>query len=93
MAEEGSVMASKSETSVFAILGVFFTALLMIFLSPIIGVLVGAFVGWVVSLLAPVWVPTGLGILGIKVAASQLVELGAALGFLGGFFRVAAKSN
>ena len=59
----------------------------IIFAAPIIGVLVGAFVGWVVSILAPVWVPTGLGFIGINIAAHQLVELGAALGFVAAFFR------
>lgn len=59
----------------------------VIFCAPIFGVLIGAFIGWVVSILAPVWVPTGLGYLGIHVAETQLVSLGAALGFLGGFFR------
>ncbi len=63
----------------------------ILFVSPIIGVLVGAFVGWVVSICAPVWVPTGLGYLGINVAETQLVALGAALGFVSAFFR-SAKS-
>lgn len=76
-----------------AALGVFSLALLLIFLSPIAGVLVGAFSGWVVSVLAPVWVPSGLAALGLHIGASQLVEVGAALGFLGGFFRVARPSN
>lgn len=67
----------------------------IIFGTPIVGVLIGAFVGWVVSIFAPVWVPTGLGIIGIHVAETQLVPLGAALGFLGGFFRprITTKPN
>lgn len=65
----------------------------MIFLAPIFGVLVGAFSGWVVSILAPVWVPTGLKAIGLHVEANQLVEVGAALGFAGGFFRSHLKSN
>lgn len=76
-----------------AAIGIFFVAILLIFISPIIGVLIGAFSGWIVGMLAPVWVPTGLALLGIKVTADQLVVLGAALGFLGGFLRVARPSN
>lgn len=60
----------------------------IVFVAPIIGVLIGAFSGWVVSMLAPVWVPSGLKYIGINIQASNLVELGAALGFIGGFFRV-----
>lgn len=75
------------------VIGAFAAAAFIIFLSPIIGVLIGAFIGWVVSILAPVWVPTGLGYLGIHVAETQLVALGAALGFIGGFFRVTKSSD
>lgn len=62
-------------------------ACVAIFFSPVVGVLIGAFVGWVVSIFAPVLVPTGLGYLGVNVAETQLVALGAALGFVSGFFR------
>jgi hypothetical protein len=77
----------------FIAIGLIASAFGLIFLSPIIGVLIGAFSGWVVGWLAPVWVPTGLALLGLHVNAGQLVEVGAALGFLGGFFRVARPSN
>lgn len=73
-------------------LGVITLSVFIICISPVIGVLVGAFSGWVVSVLAPVWVTSGLGLLGIHIVATQLVELGAALGFLGGFFRVTKAS-
>lgn len=61
--------------------------LALLFFWPIFGVLIGAFSGWVVGMLAPVWVPSGLALLGVKATADQLVYLGAALGFVGGFFR------
>lgn len=67
--------------SVFGVLG-------LLFLTPLFGVLTGALVGWIVSIMAPVWVPTGLSFIGIKIRPDQLVELGAALGFLSGFFRI-----
>ena len=65
----------------------------LVFLTPILGVLAGAFCGWVISILAPVWVPTGLGLFGVHVVASQLVEFGAALGFIGGFFHITRNSK
>ena len=64
-----------------------------IFISPIIGVLFGAFAGWIVSMLAPVWVPTGLSYIGINVSPGNLVELGAALGFVGGFFKSSLRTE
>ena len=63
------------------------------FIAPILGVLLGAFSGWIVSILAPVWVPTGMAFIGIKIVASDLVALGAALGFLGGFIRSSCSSS
>lgn len=79
-------MAEKNSWS--EIVGGITIAFTYIFFTPLLGVLAGAFVGWVVSIMAPVWVPTGLKIVGINVTPDRLVELGAALGFLGGFFRV-----
>lgn len=72
----------------------FATALVIVFIAPVVGVLVGAFSGWVVSLLAPGWVTSGLALMfGSHINAGQLVELGAALGFLGGFFRVSRADS
>jgi hypothetical protein len=59
----------------------------LVFIAPVLGALFGAFTGWVLSILMPVWVPTGLSFIGIHVRPDQLVELGAAIGFIGGFFR------
>lgn len=84
-------MAEK--TSWAELIGSFTIAAMYIFIAPIIGVLAGAFVGWVTSIMAPVWVPTGLKFVYINVTPDRLVELGAALGFLGGFFRVNRNSK
>lgn len=65
----------------------------LIFFAPMLGVLAGAFSGWVVGMLAPVWVPSGLALLGMKISAGDLVYLGAALGFIGGFFRSSNTNN
>ena len=76
-------------TIVAALAGVF----ALIFFSPMLGVLAGAFSGWVVGWLAPVWVPSGLALLGLKVTAGELVYIGAALGFVGGFFKSSNTNN
>lgn len=62
-------------------------ATLSIVLLTITGALFGAFSGWIASLMMPVWIPAGLGMLGVKVTADQLYLLGAGLGWFGGFFR------
>lgn len=65
----------------------------IIVFGPMIGVLAGAFSGWIVGWLAPVWVPAGLALLGFKVTAGELVYLGAALGFFSGFFKSTQANN
>ena len=79
----------KAVAVLLAVAGVF----ALVFFSPMIGVLAGAFAGWVVGWLAPVWVPSGLALLGLKVTPDQLVYLGAALGFVGGFFKASQTNN
>jgi hypothetical protein len=75
------------------LLAALFSIFALIFFGPMIGVLAGAFSGWVVGWLAPVWVPSGLALIGIKVAARDLLYLGAALGFVGGFFKSSNTNN
>jgi hypothetical protein len=72
---------------VLTVIGAIVFLAMVFFLAPLIGVVFGAFSGWVVSIFAPNWVTTGLGLLGFQVRPDQLVELGAALGFVGGFFK------
>ena len=55
---------------------------------PLVGVLSGAFVGWAVSLFG--FAPLILDFLrriGVDTAGLELWQVGAALGFLGAFFR------
>lgn len=63
-------------------------------LLPLLGVLFGALVGFIISCVpfAAAWVVHGLGLLGVVVSPSDLVSLGAALGFVGGFFK-AVQTN
>jgi hypothetical protein len=76
-----------------AIVAVVLGGTALVFFAPMIGVLVGAFSGFIVGWLAPVWVPSGLAMIGIKCSAGDLVYLGAALGFVGGFFRSSQTNN
>ncbi len=66
----------------------------LIAFGPMIGVLAGAFAGafagYVVGWLG---VPNGLALIGIHATADQLVWLGAALGFVGGFFKCSQTNN
>lgn len=67
-----------------------------LFIVPLLGVLFGALIGFVVSCVpfAAAWVIHGLGLLGVNVSPSDLVSLGATLGFVGGFFKsVNSNSN
>lgn len=60
---------------------------------PLITTAIGAFIGWVVSCtFLGTWVVQGFGLFGVTFASSNLYQIGAALGFVGGFFR-AYQSN
>lgn len=67
--------------------------LVLIFLAPIIGVLGGAFCGWVVGLIGfePV-ILDFLSRLGMRVDALHAWQVGAAMGFLGGFLKTNSAS-
>jgi hypothetical protein len=67
-----------------AALGLIFLAIILIFLSPLIGIIVGAFAGWVVGLFFPDTLGLISQMLHIEAAPWQL---GAIFGFIGGFFR------
>lgn len=60
--------------------------LLALFPMVFIGPLVGALSGWIIGLTPPgEWILHGFSSAGVK--GVRLFELGAALGFVGGFFR------
>jgi len=69
--------------TILALLGVF--ALIILF--PLIGVLAGAFVGWVVGLFFEDTVMGFFARAGFDTAGYAMWQLGAALGFVGAFFR------
>lgn len=68
------------------VLGVF-TVVALIFFAPVLGVIFGAFSGWVVGLFFSGTVLGFLGRLGVDVNGLQLWQVGAAMGFLGGFLK------
>ena len=69
-------------------LGLGLLASLLVFLLAIAGAIMGAFTGFCISLVPFLrdWISTGLSIFGFNING-HFVELGATLGFIGGFFR------
>ncbi|NIH74449.1 positive regulator of sigma E activity [Ochrobactrum sp. P20RRXII] len=61
----------------------------ILFFAPLIGVLGGAFVGWVVGLFFAETIHAFLAAVGIKAAGLAMWQIGASLGFIGGFLRPA----
>lgn len=69
-----------------------FMVLALIFFMPLFGTLMGAFSGWVVGLF---FTETILGFLeraGVRTIGIELWEVGAAMGFLGGFLKTATTT-
>lgn len=65
-----------------------------IFFAPLIGICVGAFAGWVVGM----FFPGTVGLVGSAISGGAVMpawQVGAILGFVGGFFktRVSTSSN
>lgn len=69
------------------------TIIFLIVIGPILGVLGGAFCGWIVSL-TPLegWVLDGIAQLGVAGKIS-LVDLGAMLGFVSGFLKTKVSGS
>lgn len=59
----------------------------ILFFAPLIGVLGGAFVGWVVGLFFADTIYAFFAAVGINAAGLAMWQIGASLGFIGGFFR------
>jgi len=63
-----------------------------LFVLPLVGVCVGAFAGWVVGLLFPGTV----GLVGSAIAGGAVLpswQVGAILGFVGGFFKARVTTS
>lgn len=59
----------------------------LMFAAPLLGVLGGAFSGWVVGLFFADTVLAFVGRLGIDTTGLAMWQLGASLGFIGAFFK------
>ena len=69
------------------IIGGMMAIAILIFGMPLLGVLFGAFSGWVVGLFFTDTVIGFLGRLGVETAGLEVWQVGAAMGFLGGFLK------
>jgi len=80
------------ETSWLALIGVwilsslaFFTSLII---NAILGCFAGAFTGWLLSFIfLGDWIVAGLNMLNMKIQITDLFKIGAAVGFISGFFK------
>ncbi len=68
---------------IIGIVGIF----ALIFFLPVLGVLGGAFAGWCVSLFFDETIKLTLTRFGVDTAGVELWQIGATLGFVGGFFK------
>jgi uncharacterized membrane protein len=59
----------------------------LVLLLPIVGTCIGAFCGYVVGLVFPEAIIDTLSRLGMRTQGLEMWQLGACLGFIGGFFR------
>ena len=65
-----------------------FLFMAFLFIHIILGVIIGAFTGWLLSFtFLGTWIIDGLNIFGIKSTPDMLHKIGAAGGFIAGFFK------
>lgn len=57
------------------------------FLMPVLGTLIGAFIGWVVGLFFGETILAFLAAVGVKTVGLTMWQVGASMGFLGSFLR------
>ncbi len=62
-------------------------ALILAFIAPILSTLFGAFSGWVVGLVFEDTIMGFLARLGLNIEGLTMWQLGAALGFIGGYLK------
>lgn len=63
------------------------SAVAIVFVLPLLGVLGGAFSGWVVGLIFDDTIHATLAAFGVKADQVSTWQIGATLGFVGAFFR------
>lgn len=74
-------------------IGFFLLGIGLIFVAPLLGVLGGAFSGWLVGLFFDDTIRMVLSHFGLDMKGIALWQLGATLGFVGGFFRSYQSNN
>lgn len=67
--------------------------ILTLFFAPLIGVLLGTFAGWVVSLFCNDWVHQIISGIFPSLANYSLAQIGGGLGFLSAFIKPSASSS
>jgi hypothetical protein len=82
---------SEAIAAIVKLLGALLLLAVMVFISPLIGVIFGAFSGWVVGLFWTNTLTAGLAAVGIT--GLKLWQIGATLGFVGGFFKTSVTSK
>lgn len=78
--------------NVIQILAGLLLAALLIFIAPLVGVCIGAFVGWVVGS----FFPGTVGLVGSAISGGAVMpawQVGAVLGFVGGFFKTRVMTS
>jgi hypothetical protein len=65
----------------------------LVFAMPLLGVLFGAFSGWVVGLLFTETILGFLSRIGVNTVGLHVWQVGAAMGFLGGFLKTSTTSK
>lgn len=75
------------------IFGIFFFGLIVAFIAPIISTLFGAFAGWIVGLVFEDAIMGFLARIWVKVEGLTMWQLGAALGFIGGYLKTTVHEN
>ncbi|HET8726679.1 MAG TPA: hypothetical protein VFO41_04120 [Alphaproteobacteria bacterium] len=72
---------------------IFLGFIALVFVTPLLGAVGGAFAGWMVSLFFDETIRTVLTHFGLNMEGIAIWQLGATLGFIGGFFRSHQTNN
>lgn len=64
-----------------------FLMLVFLFFAPLIGIVIGAFSGWLAGIFFEPTIRTTLDAFGVDTSGLALWQVGATLGFVGSFFR------
>jgi len=74
-------------------MGMIILASVSVFLMVSLAPLLGAFSGWIVSIIFPNWVSGGFAAFGLHIDPSDFYKIGAMLGWVGAFFKFSANKT